>query len=110
MFVAELAGVQAVWSWPRSVVEQVPLGLVVPVPGGAAGIVVSECAGGVAQCSQRSDGADRGETPIFDMSLQHNSFLAAGAGDQRGAGEGVQSASIGKPAAVRGAGGGRRLL
>ena len=97
------------WSWPTSAGEQVPLGLVVPVPGGPAGIVVSACARGVAQCGQRSDGAARGETPIFDMPLQHNGFLAAGAGDQRGAGEGVQSASIGKPAAVI-ASRGHRLL
>ena len=69
------------WSWPRSLFEQVPLGLVVPVPGGAAGIVVSACGQEVAQGAQGLDRADRDETTIFDTPVKHNGFLAAGAGD-----------------------------
>lgn len=41
MFVVELAGVQAVVQLAEEFVEQVPLGLVVPVSGGAAGIEVA---------------------------------------------------------------------
>ena len=67
MFVVELAGLQAVVELAEKSVEQVPLGLLVPVSGGAAGIVVSACAWGVAQRGQRPDRADRGETPVFDM-------------------------------------------
>jgi hypothetical protein len=40
VFVVELAGVQAVVELAEKSIEQVPLGLVVPVPGGAAGIAV----------------------------------------------------------------------
>jgi hypothetical protein len=49
VFVVELAGLQAVVQLAEKSVEQVPLGLVVPVSGGAAGIVVSAGARGVAQ-------------------------------------------------------------
>ena len=41
MFVVELDGVQAVVKLAEEFVEQVPLGLVVPVPGGAAGVEVA---------------------------------------------------------------------
>ena len=49
MFVVGLAGLQAVVKLAEEFVEQVPLGLVVPVSGGAAGVVVSAGARGVAQ-------------------------------------------------------------
>ena len=100
MFVVELAGLQAVVELAEELVEQVPLGLVVPVSGGAATVVVTAGTGRGPQRSQRPDRADRGQAPIFDMPVQHNGFLAAGAGDRRGPGEGFQPAGIGKPAAV----------
>ena len=56
MFVVELAGLQAVVKLAEKSVEQVPLGLVVPVSGGTAGIVVSAGARGVAQVTLLSDG------------------------------------------------------
>ena len=43
MFVVELAGLQAVVELAEELVEQVPLGLVVPVSGGPAGVVVAAC-------------------------------------------------------------------
>ena len=49
MFVVELAGLQAVVELVEELVEQVPLGLVVPVSGGAAGVEVAARAGGGAQ-------------------------------------------------------------
>jgi hypothetical protein len=41
VFVVELAGLQAVVKLAEEFVEQVSLGLVVPVSGGAAGVVVA---------------------------------------------------------------------
>ena len=63
-------------------VEDVPSGLVVQVPGGAATIAVSACAREAVQRGQRPGRADRDETPILDMPRQHNRFLVAGAGDR----------------------------
>ena len=42
----------------------------------------------------------RGQPPVFDMPVQHNGFLAAGAGDWRRSGEGFQAAGVGEPCAV----------
>ena len=53
MFVVELAGVQAVVELAEELVEQVPLGLVVPVSGGAAGIEVAAGTRRAAQGGQR---------------------------------------------------------
>jgi len=41
MFVVALAGLQAVVKLAEEFVEQMPLGLVVPLSGGAAGVVVA---------------------------------------------------------------------
>jgi hypothetical protein len=100
VFVVGLAGLQAVVQLAEEFVEQVSLGLVVPVSGGAAGIIVAAGAGRAAQGGQRPDRTDGGKTPVFDMAVQHHGFLAAGAGDRGGSGEGFQPAGIGKPAAV----------
>ena len=67
MFVVELAGLQAVVKLAEELVEQVSLGLVVPVSGGAAGVVVAARARRRAQRSQRPDRADGGQPLIFDM-------------------------------------------
>ena len=100
MFVVELAGLQAVVKLAEEFVEQVSLGLAVPVSGGAAGIEVAAGARRGAQRSQRPDRADRSQAPVFDMPVQHHGFLAAGAGDRGGAGEGFQPAGIGEAGAV----------
>ena len=100
MFVVGLAGVQAVVELAEEFVEQVPLGLAVPVSGGAAGVEVSAGAWGTAQRGQRPDRADRGEAVVFDMAMQDNGFLAAGPGDGGGSGEGFEPAGIGKPGTV----------
>ena len=84
MFVVELAGLQAVVELVEELVEQVPLGLVVPVSGGAAGVEVAARAGGGAQRAQSPDRADGCQAAVFDVSVQHHGFLAAGAGDRRG--------------------------
>jgi hypothetical protein len=78
----------------------VPLGLVVPVSGGAAGVVVAACARRSAQRSQCPDRADCGQASVFDMPVQHNGFLAAGAGDRGGSSEGFEPAGIGEAGAV----------
>ena len=60
MFVVGLAGVQAVVQLAEEFVEQVSLGLAVPVSVGAAGIEVSSGAGRGAQrcqCPDRADGS-----------------------------------------------------
>ena len=75
MFVVVLTGLQAVVELAEEFVEQVPLGLVVPVSGGAAGVVVSSGARGGAQRCQGPDGADGGQAAGFDMSVQHHGFL-----------------------------------
>ena len=100
MFVIELAGLQAVVKLADELVEQVPLGLVVPVSGGAAGIEVAAGARGGAQRSQCPDRAHSGQAPVLDMPVQHNGFLATGAGDRGRAGEGFEPAGIGEAGAV----------
>jgi hypothetical protein len=100
VFVVELAGVQAVVELAEEFVEQVSLGLAVPVSCGAAGIEVSSGAGRGAQRRQRPDRADGGQAPVFDMPMQHNSFLAAGAGDRRRTGESFQPAGVSEAGAV----------
>ena len=100
MFVVELAGVQAVMKLAEELVEQVSLGLVVPVSGGAAGVVVAAGAGRGAQRSQGPDGADGGQPPILDMPVQDNGFLPAGAGDGRRSGERLQPAGVNEAGAV----------
>jgi hypothetical protein len=69
VFVVELAGLQAVVQLAEELVEQMPLGLVVPVSCGAAGIEVAAGAGRGAQRSQGPDRADGGEAPVFDMAV-----------------------------------------
>ena len=100
MFVVVLAGLQAVVELAEELVEQVPLGLVVPVSGGSAGIEVAAGARRGAQRSQCPDRADGSQTPVFDMPVQHNGFLAAGAGDWCGSGESLESAGIGETGSV----------
>ena len=100
MFVVELAGVQAVVQLAEEFVEQVSLGLVVPVSGGAAGVVVAAGARGGAQRGQRPDRADGGQAPVFDMPVHDNGFLAAGAGDGCGSGVGFEPAGVGEAGAV----------
>jgi hypothetical protein len=87
VFVVMLAGLQAVVELAEELVEQVPLGLVVPISGGAAGVVVATRARRRAQRSQCPDWADGGQAPVLDMAVQHNGFLPAGAGDRGGSGE-----------------------
>ena len=65
MFVVELAGLQAVVKLAEELVEQVSLGLVVPVSGGAAGVVVAARARRRAQRSQCPDRADGGRLRLF---------------------------------------------
>ena len=100
MFVIVLAGVQAVVELAEELVEQVPLSLVVPVSGRAAGVEVAAGAWGGAQRCQRPDRADGSEAPVLDMPMQHNDFLAAGAGDRSGSSEGFEPAGIGETSAV----------
>jgi hypothetical protein len=100
VLVVELAGVQAVVELAEEFVEQVPLGLAVPVSGGAAGIEVAAGTRGAAQGGQRPNRADRGQAPVFDMPMQDNGFLAAGAGDRGGPGEGFQPAGVGEAGSV----------
>lgn len=61
MFVVELAGLQAVVELAKESVEQVSLGLAVPVSGGAAGIEVAAGTRGAAQRGQRPDRPDRSQ-------------------------------------------------
>lgn len=81
MFVVELAGLQAVVKLAEEPIEQVSLGLAVPVSGGAAGVVVAAGTGRAAQGGHCPDGADRGEPLVVGMPVQYNSFLVAGTVD-----------------------------
>ncbi len=81
MFVVGLAGLRAVVKLAEGSVEQVSLGLAVPVSGGAACIVVASGARGAVQGGQRPYRPDRSQAPVFDMPVCHNGFLAAGARD-----------------------------
>jgi hypothetical protein len=78
----------------------VPLGLVVPISGGAAGVVVATRARRRAQRSQCPDWADGGQAPVLDMAVQHNGFLPAGEGDRGGSGERFESSGVSEAAAV----------
>ena len=100
MFVVGLAGLQAVVELAEELVEQVSLGLAVPVSSGAAGIEVAAGTWGAAQRCQRPDRPDRGQAPIFDMPMCHNGFLPAGTGDRGRSGESFQPAGIGETGAV----------
>jgi hypothetical protein len=75
VFVVELAGLQAVVELAQKFVEQVSLGLAVPVSGGAAGVEMAEGAEGAAQGWQRPDRTDGSEASVFDMPLPHHGFL-----------------------------------
>jgi hypothetical protein len=79
VFIVELAGLQAVVELAEELVEQVALGLLVPVAGGAAGVAVAAGAGRGSQRRECPDRADGGQAPVLDMSVQDNGFLAAGA-------------------------------
>jgi hypothetical protein len=96
MFVEALVGLEAVVELAEELDGQVSLGLVVPVSGGAAGIEVVAGAGRGAQRSQCPDGADGGEAPVLDVSVQHDDFLAAGPGDWCRSGVGLQAATLDK--------------
>jgi hypothetical protein len=96
MFVEALVGLEAVVELAEELVGQVSLGLVVPLSGGAAGIEVVAGAGRGAQRSQCPDGADGGEAPVLDVSVQHDDFLAAGPGDWCRSGVGLQAATLDK--------------
>jgi len=61
VFVVAQAGVKAVVKLTEEFVEQVSLGLLVPVSGGAAGVVVTACSRRGAQRSQGPDRADSGQ-------------------------------------------------
>lgn len=100
MLVVAQAGVKAVVKLAEELVEQVSLGLLMPVSGGAAGVVVSARARRGTKRSQGPDRADGGQTPVFDVPVQDNGFLAAGAGDGRRSGESLQSAGISEAGAV----------
>src|SRR5882757_11174545 len=100
MFVVELAGVQAVVKLAEEFVEEVSLGLVVPVSGGAASVEVAAGSRGGTQRGQGPDGADSVEAPVFDMTVQDNGFLAAGPGDGCRSGERFEAAGVGEPGAV----------
>src|SRR5437763_6060980 len=100
MFVVEPTRLEAVVKLAEELVEQVSLGLVVPVSGGAAGIEVAAGAGRGAQRSQRPDVADSGQTPVLDVSVQHDDFLAAGAGDRCRSGVSLQAAGVGETRTV----------
>ena len=100
MFVVEVAGLEAVVQLAEEFVEQVSLGLAVPVSGGAAGVVVAARTWGVAHGGQRADRADRGQAAVLDVAVQHHGFLAAGGGDRGGSGAGLQTAGVGETGAV----------
>jgi hypothetical protein len=100
VFGVGLAGVQAVVKLAEEFVEQVALGLAVPVFGRAAGIEVATGTGRAAQRGQCPNGADRGEPLVFDMPSCHHGFLVAGAGDRGRCGEGFQPAGVGEAGAV----------
>ena len=100
MFVIELAGVQAMMQLAEEFVEQVSLGLVVPVSGSAASVEVAAGSRGDTQRGQGPDRTDSIQAPVFDMTLQDNGFLAAGPGDRRRPGERFESAGIGETGTV----------
>ena len=100
MFVVEVAGLQAVVKLAKEFVEQVSLGLAVPVSGGAAGIEVAAGTRGAAQRCQRPDRPDRGQATVFDMPMCHNGFLPASTGDWGRSGERFQPAGIDETGAI----------
>ncbi len=69
MFVVELAGVHAVVELAEEFVEQVPLGLMIPVCGSSACVEVTTGPRGSAQRCQGPDGAYGVEAAVFDMAF-----------------------------------------
>lgn len=100
MFVEELTGVQAVVELAEELVEQMSLGLVVPVAGGAAGVEVAACSGAGFGRGQCPDAADGGQAPVFDGPVHDHRFSAAGAGDGCRSGVGLQTPWVGESGAV----------
>src|SRR5258708_25844292 len=96
VFIEKAVGLQAVVQVAEEFVEQVPLGLMVPVAGGEAGVEVSARSRRCAQRAECPDRADGGEALVFDVPMQHNGFLATGAGDGRRPGVGLESAGVGE--------------
>jgi hypothetical protein len=72
VFVVELAGLQAVVQLAEEFVEQVSLGLAVPVSGGAAGIEVAPGARRGAQRCQCPERADGGQPAVAGSRCHHS--------------------------------------
>ena len=100
VFVVAQAGLKPMMKLTEEFVEQVSFGLVVPVSGGAAGVVVTAGAGRGAQRSQDPDRADGGQSPALDVPLRDNGLLAAGTGDGGRAGESLQPSGVGEAGPV----------
>jgi hypothetical protein len=100
VLVIEPTGLEAVVELAEELVEQVSLGLVVPVAFGAAGVEVAACAGRGPQRRQCPDRADRGQSFVFDVSVQDDFFAAAGAGDRGGPGVGFEAARVAETCSV----------
>lgn len=88
MFVVAQSGLEAVVELAKELVEQVPLGLTVPVSGCAAGVEVSAGAGRGLQRRQRPDRDDDVQAFVLDVAGEPDDLAAAGAGDGRGTGVG----------------------
>src|ERR1700752_5281226 len=82
-FVIRPSGLQAVMELAEELVEQMALGLVVPVALGSACVEVAACAGRGAQRGERPDLAGGSQALVLDVSVQNDLFAAAGAGDRR---------------------------
>lgn len=77
-FVEEFAGGKAVVELAEESVEQVSLGLVVPVSAGAASVEMSSGAGGRLQGAERPDRSRCCQSPVLDVPVQDEGFLPAG--------------------------------
>lgn len=82
-FVIGDTGLQTVMQLAEELVEQVTLGLAVPVSAFSSSVVVAFGAGGDAQRRQCPDRSYGGETVVFDAPVGHDGLFAAGPSDWR---------------------------
>jgi hypothetical protein len=95
-----LAGLKAVVQAAKESVKQVALRGSMSIAGETPTVVVRSSTGGETYGSEGPQVADRGQTVVLNRAMQDDEFLAAGAGDRRGTGIGLQATTICEPRAV----------
>jgi hypothetical protein len=94
IFVVTGAGTEAMVQLPEKLVEQVSLGLLVPVSAFLSALEIPFGSGRGFQSYHRPDRAAAGQTAVFDPPVRVHGLLAAGAGDEGGPSESLQPTGV----------------